>query len=140
MFDSKGQINIIEAFLAITIIFSALAISSVTFPSSPDLMKAKSLADFGEEALIQLDLDGELGKLIANGNWTVIKQSLDILLPIGVSFNLTVYDEDLNKINSQVMQNANLLGHEAVLVQYACASQSTNVQFFILRLQLGWSR
>ncbi len=140
MFDSKGQINIIEAFLAITIIFSALAISSVTFPSSPDLMKAKSLADFGEEALIKLDLDGELGKLIANGNWTVIKQSLDILLPIGVSFNLTVYDEDLNKINSQVMQNANLLGHEAVLVQYACASQSTNVQFFILRLQLGWSR
>jgi hypothetical protein len=140
MFDNKGQINIIEAFLAITIIFSALAISSVTFPSSPDLMKAKSLADFGEEALIQLDLDGELGKLIANGNWTVIKQSLDILLPIGVSFNLTVYDEDLNKINSQVMQNANLLGHEAVLVQYACASQSTNVQFFILRLQLGWSR
>lgn len=140
MFDSKGQINIIEAFLAITIIFSALAISSVTFPSSPDLMKAKSLADFGEEALIKLDLDGELGKLIANGNWTVIKQSLDILLPIGVSFNLTVYDEDLNKINSQVMHNANLLGHEAVLVQYACASQSTNVQFFILRLQLGWSR
>ncbi len=140
MFDSKGQINIIEAFLAITIIFSALAISSVTFPSSPDLMKAKSLADFGEEALIKLDLDGELGKLISNGNWTVIKQSLDILLPIGVSFNLTVYDEDLNKINSQVMQNANLLGHEAVLVQYACASQSTNVQFFILRLQLGWSR
>ena len=60
MFDSKGQINIIEAFLAITIIFSALAISSVTFPSSPDLMKAKSLADFGEEALIKLDLDGEL--------------------------------------------------------------------------------
>lgn len=140
MFDNKGQINIIEAFLAITIIFSALAISSVTFPSSPDLMKAKSLADFGEEALIKLDLDGELGKLIANGNWTVIKQSLDILLPIGVSFNLTVYDEDLNKINSQVMHNANLLGHEAVLVQYACASQSTNVQFFILRLQLGWSR
>jgi hypothetical protein len=140
MFDNKGQINIIEAFLAITIIFSALAISSVTFPSSPDLMKAKSLADFGEEALIKLDLDGELGKLIANGNWTVIKQSLDILLPIGVSFNLTVYDEDLNEINSQVMQNANLLGHEAVLVQYACASQSTNVQFFILRLQLGWSR
>lgn len=140
MFDNKGQINIIEAFLAITIIFSALVISSVTFPSSRDLMKPKSLADFGEEALIKLDTDGELGKLIVYGNWTAIKQSLDIVLPIGVSFNLTVYDEDLNKINSQIMQNANLLGHEVVLVQYVCASQSANVQFFILRLQLGWSR
>ncbi|UCD39817.1 MAG: hypothetical protein JSV87_05260 [Candidatus Bathyarchaeota archaeon] len=138
MFDNKGQINIIEAFLAITIIFSAVVISSVIFPSSPDLMKPKSLADFGQEALIKLDTNGELGKLIAYGNWTAIKQSLDILLPIDVSFNLTVYDEDLNKLNSQAIQNANL-GHEVVLVDYVCASQNTTVQFFILRLQLGWS-
>ncbi len=138
MFDNRGQINIIEAFLAIAIIFSAVAISSVIFPSSPDLVKPKSLADFGREALIKLDTNGELGKLIAYGNWTAIKQSLDILLPIDVSFNLTVYDEDLNKLNSQAIQNANL-GHEVVLVDYVCASQNTTVQFFILRLQLGWS-
>lgn len=138
MFDNKGQINIIEAFLAIAIIFSAVVISSVIFPSSPDLVKPKSLADFGQEALIKLDTNGELGKLIAYGNWTAIKQSLDILLPIDVSFNLTVYDEDLNKLNSQAIQNANL-GHEVVLVDYVCASQNTTVQFFILRLQLGWS-
>lgn len=138
MFDNKGQINIIEAFLAITIIFSAVVISSVIFPSSPDLVKPKSLADFGQEALIKLDTNGELGKLIAYGNWTAIKQSLDILLPIDVSFNLAVYDEDLNKLNSQAIQNANL-GHEVVLVDYVCASQNVTVQFFILRLQLGWS-
>ncbi|UCC27413.1 MAG: hypothetical protein JSW29_04845 [Candidatus Bathyarchaeota archaeon] len=138
MFDNRGQINIIEAFLAIAIIFSAVVISSVIFPSSPDLVKPKSLADFGQEALIKLDTNGELGKLIAYGNWTAIKQSLDILLPIDVSFNLTVYDEDLNKLNSQAIQNANL-GHEVVLVDYVCASQNTTVQFFILRLQLGWS-
>lgn len=138
MFDNRGQINIIEAFLAIAIIFSAVVISSVIFPSSPDLMKPKSLADFGQEALIKLDTNGELGKLIAYGNWTAIKQSLDILLPIDVSFNLAVYDEDLNKLNSQAIQNANL-GHEVVLVDYVCASQNTTVQFFILRLQLGWS-
>ncbi|MCW3977756.1 MAG: hypothetical protein NWE77_07475 [Candidatus Bathyarchaeota archaeon] len=138
MFDNRGQINIIEAFLAIAIIFSAVVISSVIFPSSPDLVKPKSLADFGQEALIKLDTNGELGKLIAYGNWNAIKQSLDILLPIDVSFNLTVYDEDLNKLNSQAIQNANL-GHEVVLVDYVCASQNTTVQFFILRLQLGWS-
>ncbi|NIU38604.1 hypothetical protein GWN65_01135 [Candidatus Bathyarchaeota archaeon] len=138
MFDNRGQINIIEAFLAIAIIFSAVVISSVIFPSSPDLVKPKSLADFGQEALIKLDTNGELGKLIAYGNWTAIKQSLDILLPIDVSFNLTVYDEDLNKLNSQAIQNTNL-GHEVVLVDYVCASQNTTVQFFILRLQLGWS-
>ncbi len=140
MFDEKGQIRIIEAFLAIAVIFSALVISNVTFPSSPNLAKQKSLASFGMQALIELDVNGTLGRLIVQENWTAIKQSLDVLLPIGVSFNLTIYDENLSQINSQVIQNTNLLGRETVSVQYVCASQNLNVQFFILRLQLAWTR
>ncbi|MFB0567629.1 MAG: hypothetical protein ACETVM_03490 [Candidatus Bathyarchaeia archaeon] len=140
MFDKKGQIRIIEAFLAIAVIFSALIFTTVTFPSSPNLAKQKSLASVGMQALIKLDLNGTLGKLIAQENWTDIKQSLDISLPIGVSFNLTIYDENLSPINSQVIQNTNLLGRETVSVQYICASQSQNIQFFVLRLQLAWTR
>jgi len=140
VFDNKGQIRIIEAFLAIAVVFSALIIGNVAFPASPDLSKQKSLADIGFQALIKLDANGTLGKLIAQQNWTVLKQSLDILLPTGVSFNLTVYDENLNQINSQVIRNTSVLGRETVSVQYVCASQSQNVQFWVLRLQLSWTR
>ena len=139
MFDQKGQIRIIEAFFAIAVIFSVLLIS-VTFPSSPNLDKQKSLANLGTQALLKLDTNGTLGSLIAQENWTAIKTSLDILLPIGVSFNLTVYDENLRPINSQAIQNSNLLGREAVSVQYICATQTMNTQFFVLRLQLAWTR
>ena len=139
MFDQKGQIRIIEAFLAIAVIFSVLLIS-VTFPSSPNLDKEKSLANLGTQALMKLDANGTLGSLIAQENWTAMKTSLDILLPIGVSFNLTVYDENLSPINSQSIQNSNLLGREAVSVQYICATQTMNTQFFVLRLQLAWTR
>ncbi len=140
MFDRKGQTRIIEAFLAIAVVFSALIISTVTFPSPPNLTKQKSLASLGTQTLIELDINGTLGKLIAQENWTAIKRSLDVLLPIGVSFNLTIFDENLSQINSHVIQNTNLLGRETVSVQYICASQSQNIQFFILRMQLAWTR
>lgn len=140
MFDNRGQIRIIEAFLAIAVIFAVLTISTVPFPSSPDLAKQESLASLGMQVLIKLDANGMLGKLIAQENWTALKQALDTSLPIGVSFNLTIYDENLNPINSQVIQNTNLLGRETVSVQYVCASQSQSVQFFILRLQVAWTR
>jgi len=140
MFNKRGQIRIIEAFLAIAVIFSSLIFTTVTFPSSPNLAKQKSLSSFGMQALIELDVNGTLGKLIAQRNWTAIKQSLDISLPIGVSFNLTIYDENFSPINSQVIQNTNLLGRETVSVQYVGASQSQNIQLFILRLQLAWTR
>jgi hypothetical protein len=92
------------------------------------------------QALIELDVNGTLGKLVAQENWIAIKQSLDVVLPIGVSFNLTVYDENLIQLNSQVIQNTNLLGRETVSVQYFSASQSQNIQFFTLRMQLAWTR
>jgi len=139
MFDRRGQIRILEAFLSIAVIFSALLIS-MTFPSSPNLAKQKSLVNIGTQALMKLDTNDTLGNLIKQENWTAIKQALDILLPIGVSFNLTIYDENLNPINSQAIQNTNLLGRETVSVQYVCASQNQNVRFFVLRLQLAWTR
>ena len=138
MFDRKGQIRIIESFLAIAVIFSAVLVS-VTFPSSPDFSKQKSLSSMGTQALIKLDTNGTLGNLILQSNWTNIRTALDILLPIGVSFNLTVYDEAGNAVNSEVVQNSNLLGRDAVSVQYVCATRSQAVEFFVIRLQLAWT-
>jgi len=138
MFDRKGQIRIIESFLAIAVIFSAVLVS-VTFPSSPDFSKQKSLSSMGTQALIKLDTNGTLGNLILQSNWTNIRTALDILLPIGVSFNLTVYDEAGNAVNSEVVQNSNVLGRDAVSVQYVCATRSQVVEFFVIRLQLAWT-
>lgn len=137
MFNQKGQIRMIEAFLSIAVIFSAMLIS-VTFPSPPNLSKQKQLASLGTQALVNLDSNGALGNFIVQGNWTAIRQALDALLPVGISFNLTVYDEDLSPINNQTIQNTGLLGRETISVQYVCATQAQNMQFFLLRLQLAW--
>jgi len=138
VFDRKGQIRIIEAFLAVGVIFSALLIS-FTFPASPDLAKQKSLAQVGMQALMKLDTNGTLANLVEGQDWTAIKESLDILLPIGVAFNLTVYDENRQQVNLQPIRNSNLLGHESVSVQYICATRNQVVQLFLLRLQLAWT-
>jgi len=138
VFDQKGQIRIIESFLAIAVIFSAVLVSA-TFPSSPDFSKQKSLSTMGTQALIKLDTNGTLGDLIVQRNWAVMKTALDTLLPLGVSFNLTVFDESGNAVNSEAIQNSNLLGREVVSVQYVCATRSQVVDFFAIRLQLAWT-
>jgi hypothetical protein len=138
VFDQKGQIRIIESFLAIAVIFSAVLVS-VTFPSSLDFSKQKTLASLGMEALIKLDTDGTLGNLILQRDWTGLKTALDIHLPVGVSFNLTVFDEEGNAVNTEVVQNSNLLGQEVVSVNYICATTSPAVEFFAIRLLLAWT-
>jgi len=139
LFDEKGQIKILEAFLAVGVIFVALMIP-LAWTSSPSLTQQKALANMGTQALLTLDANGTLGSLITQGNWTSIKQSLDVLLPISVTFNLTVYDENLLPLNNQLIQNTNLLGSEAVSVRYVCASQDLNVTFYILQLQMAQIR
>lgn len=138
MFDQKGQIRIIESFLAIAVIFSAVLVS-VTFPSSPDFSKQKTLASLGTQALIKLDTDGTLGNLILQRDWANLKIALDVHLPVAVSFNLTVFDEAGNAVNSEVIQNSNLLGQEVVSVNYVCATRSQAVEFFAIRLLLTWT-
>jgi len=138
VFDQKGQIRIIESFLAIAVIFSAVLVS-VTFPSSPDFSKQKNLASLGSQTLIKLDTDGTLGNLILQRDWTSLKTALDVHLPVGVSFNLTVLDEAGNAVNSEAVQNSNLQGQEVVSVNYICATRSQAVEFFAIRLLLAWT-
>jgi len=138
MLDQKGQIRIIEAFLAVGVVFSALLIS-FTFPTSPNFAKQKSLTQTGMQALMTLDTNGTLGNLIMRQDWTAIKESLDILLPTGVSFSLDIYDENSQQVNSQAILNSNLLSGDTVSVQYICAVGNQAVQLFTLRLQLAWT-
>lgn len=138
MFDQKGQIRIIESFLAIAVVFSAVLVS-VTLPSSPDFSKQKTLAGLGTQALTKLDTDGTLGNLILQHDWANLKIALDVHMPVGVSFNLTVFDEAGSTVNTEVVQNSNLLGQEVVSVNYVCATRSQTVEFFSIRLLLAWT-
>jgi hypothetical protein len=138
VFDQKGQIRIIESFLAIAVVFSAVLIS-ITFPSSSDFSKLSSLSSLGTQVLTELDNDGTLGSVILQKNWTRLTTELDILLPVGVSFNLTVLDQAGQTVNLVAIQNSNLLGPDVVSVQYVCATRSQTVKLFVVRLQLVWT-
>ena len=133
--STKGQIRVAEAFLSAFIIFSAMAICSALSPPSNGGSQ-QTLATQGMRALLQLDSDGTLGNMIARSNWTALSDALPLLLPMGVSYNLTVYDESMQQINNVPITNGNLVGNIAA-VEYLCASQGLQYHSYTLRLQLA---
>jgi hypothetical protein len=139
LLNKKGQIRIIEAFLAVLVILSA-SVFSITFycptASSDD---EKMLKTLGMQVLMELDNNGTLGKFIDKSNWTAVRESLEILLPIGVSYNVTVFNEEMSQINNSTVSNG-LKGQKIVSVEYLCANQSSEVRFYLVRLQLALVR
>jgi len=137
MLDNKAQIRTIEAFLAISVMFSALALT-LQMPSTPDFEKQRQLKKLGTQILMQLDFNGTLGKLIEDANWTSLRANLDLFLPSGILYNLTVYDENLQRVNTQEVCNSNQQGVAAVVVQYLCVIQSADTHFYTIQLRLAW--
>lgn len=127
----------LEAFLAVLTIFSA-SIISITFSPPTNFNDEKLLSTSGMQALIALDSDGTLGKLIDERNWTAIGENLKILLPIGVSYNVTIHDDAMQQINDFTVGNG-LKGQKVVSVEYPCASQSSGCPFYLVRLQLAFA-
>lgn len=134
--QNSGQIRIIEAFLAIFIIFSAIAISSnlTTKSTSP---ASNSLASIGMQALLQLDTDGGLAAYITAGNWSGLREALNLLLPAGVCFNLTVYDGQMQQVNIEIISNGGFNSQEITLVKYVCTSQSPGFRVYVVYLYLA---
>jgi len=136
MLNNRGVARILEALFAVGIIFAALTVS-ITFPSYPSFSSQTNLSRIGSQALMQIDSDGTLGGFIEEGNWTALQQALDVIIPTGVSFNLTVYDSNHVNLNDRLIQNSNLFGNDMVSVQYVCACQSPSVGMFLVQLQLA---
>ena len=135
--NKKGQIRMLETFLAVLVIFSA-SIISIKFSPATNFESEKLLSTLGMQALIELDNDGNLGKLIDERNWTAVKGNLQILLPVGVSYNVTIYDDAMNRVNDFTIGNG-LKGQKVVSVEYPCASQSPEYTFYLVRLQLAFA-
>jgi hypothetical protein len=134
--QNTGQIRIVEAFLAVLIIFSALAVStSVT--TTRNLTRHDNLASVGFQALLKLDSDGSLGKYIDNGNWTALRDVLNLLLPTGVSFNLTVYDSQMQQVNSESVSNGGLGSSEIASMDYVCSSRNPVFHTYVVHLLLA---
>jgi hypothetical protein len=134
--QNTGQIRIIEAFLAALIIFSSFAVSS-NLSVRQNVNKSENLASIGLQALVKLDSDGSLGKCIECGNWTALRDALSIVLPAGVCFNLTVYDDQMCQVNTVAVSNGGFGSQQVAFVQYVCASQSTVFRCYIVHLHLA---
>ena len=131
-----GQVRIIEAFLAVLIIFSSLAASS-SLTATQNRAKRDDLSAVGLQALMKLDSDGALGRLIDEGNWSRLRDAVDLAFPAGVSFNLTVYDEGIQQVNAVVVSNGGFNSQEVVFVEYACAGWGPVFHSYVIRLCLA---
>ena len=131
----KGQIRILEAFFAALLIFSSLFLISA--PSTTNNDESKSLYTVGINALLQLDSDGSLSKLIKNKDWDALRDILRQTLPSGIWFNLTVLDGQGNQLNDVVISNGGQVSDTIVSVEYLCAASNPSYSIYILHLQLA---
>ncbi|HMK95668.1 MAG TPA: hypothetical protein VK536_09760 [Candidatus Limnocylindrales bacterium] len=124
----------IEAFLASMLLMSCLAM----IPSQPNLQDSTgNLSSTGQNVLLSLDSNGHLATLVDNRDWTDLKSSIESALPLTVWFNLTVYDENMNVLNSFPICDGGAVSNSIVSVDYICASQNSLYTLYILQLQLS---
>jgi hypothetical protein len=137
MLDNKGQIRIIEAFLAVSVMFTAVVFTTPVSPP-PSLDRQSELKKLGMQVLLSLDNNGTLGRMIEDADWSGLRQGFDLALPKGMFYNVTIYDENMQKVNAEEIANTSQLGQEAVMTQHLCVAQSSEVRFYVIRLLLGW--
>jgi len=135
--DNRGQIRVLESLFAVAVVFSALLLVRPIYVSFSNQDSQNTLYSIGMNVLIQLSQDGELGKLIRQRNWTEISSRLSIMLPLGVSYNFSVYNENLEIINGSAISNGDLNGRSVISIQYLLVER-TQFTFYVVRLQLAW--
>lgn len=135
--NRKGQIRTIEAFFSALLIISTLLLtSSISYPNKEEALH--NLISIGMNALLELDSNGTLAKLIDSQDWLEIKKSLEALLPNGVWFNLTVFDDDMTLLNQDFsITNGKAPSQRKVSIEYLCISRNPAFQVYTLRLQLA---
>jgi len=137
--NRDGQVRALEALLASAVVFSALLVTVPIRMSLDNSRDRELLYTVGLNMLIELDRDGELGNLIAKNDWTTLSKRLSILLPLGVAYNLTVYDENMGVVNSVPVSGGGTLVNDVLSIQYPLAER-TSCQFYVIRLQLSWMK
>lgn len=130
-----GQIRVIEAFLAVLVIFSSLTISARIV--TPQRTVADALAHMGIQALIKLDSDGSLSKYIESGDWQGLREALNLLLPAGVTFNVTVYDREMRQVNRETISNGGFNSQDVTFAKYVCVSRNPTFNYYVIYIYLA---
>jgi hypothetical protein len=133
--DKKGQIRIIEAFFASILLLSSLAVIPATQTNSDD--STENLSSAAYNILMSLDSNGHLASLISNESWMDLKSSIQSSLSPMVWFNLTVFDENMTRLNEVPICSGSAVNDKIVAVNYVCAGTSSNYAVYIVRLQLA---
>jgi hypothetical protein len=133
--DNKGQIRVIEAFFASILLFSILTL--VPTPRNAGHTSDQTLISMGQNALITLDNNGYLSRLIENESWITLRECIQSAFPPTVWFNLTVFDENNTALNNIPISSGSPVNEEMISLDYVCVSQSRNYTIYLIRLQLA---
>lgn len=132
----RGVIHTLDVFLAAVIIVTTLLFAS-QMPRERDYLEETGLDSLGMQALLGLDSNGTLGRLVDSGDWDGLERTLRIVLPTRVSFNLTVIDEQGSVVNTREISNGGVSGRRIESVEYLLVVESSACPLYRLRLQLG---
>jgi hypothetical protein len=134
--NNRGQVRIVEAFLAVLIVFSAFT-ASANVTATRSNPRDGDLASVGFETLLKLDSDNHLASWIGSGNWTAMRETLSLALPAGVAFNITIYDDQTQPVNTAVISNGAFGSQKVSSVEYICGDQSMIFHVYIIHLELA---
>ena len=132
----RGVVHTLDTILAAAII-STVLFYATQVPVELNMSSEKPLDVWGMQALVGIDRNGTLGRLVDSESWQDLEELLRVALPSGVSFNMTVYDEQGAVVNDCCISNGGLLGRTVESVDYLVAVQSDECPMYRLRLQLG---
>lgn len=132
----RGVVHTLDVFLAAVIIVTTLLFAS-QMPRERDYHEETGLDTVGMQALLGLDSNGTLGRLVDGGDWDGLERALRIVLPTRVSFNLTVIDEQGSVVNTREISNGGVSGRRVESVEYLLTVESNTCPIYRLRLQLG---
>ena len=133
--DKRGQVRVIEAFLASMLILGCLTLIPAQTPQS--ITHDSVLLSKAQNVLLSLDSNGHLGRLIDAHNWFTLKESLDSAMPLTLWYNLTVYSENNVCLNNYPICSSGAVSNEVVSYTYICASPNRTYATYVLQLQLA---
>ncbi len=132
----RGIVHTLDVFLAAVIIVTTLLFAS-QMPRERDYIEETGIDSLGMQALLALDSNGTLGRLVDSGDWDGLERALRAVLPTRISFNLTVMDEQGTVTHTREISNGGVLGRRIESVDYLLAVESSSCPLYRLRLQLG---
>ena len=134
--NRRGVVHTLDTILAAAIISTVLFYASQV-PLELDMPSERPLNVWGMQALVGIDSNGTLGRLVDLESWQNLEDLLRVALPSGVPFNVTVYDEQGAVVNDCHISNGGLMGRTVVSVDYLVVVPSDGCPMYRLRLQLG---